>query len=144
MTNKTDYTDDEWLVLLRAPMVAGLAISFADPGGPFDSRRRSSPPSGRWSHRTRTEELLVAVSQDAMAHAQHRENVLGDFKPKGAMAGRRFVDELRAANGRSSSGRPRRGGGHVPHVARLGRASRRRCRRGGRVPRDRRRAGERP
>jgi hypothetical protein len=27
MTNKTDYTDDEWTVLLRAPMVAGMAIA---------------------------------------------------------------------------------------------------------------------
>ena len=98
MTNKADYTDEEWIVLLRAPMVAGLAISFADPGGPIEltkevmaTQRTLSAPAGN-------EELLVAVSQDAMAHAQHHENVMKDFKPKGAMAGQQIIDELRSAN----------------------------------------------
>ena len=47
MTSKTDYTDDEWTVLLRAPMVAGLAISFADPGGPIELTKEVLPPSER-------------------------------------------------------------------------------------------------
>ena len=34
-----------------------------------------------------------------MAHAQHHENVMAGFKPKGAMAGQQIIDELRAANG---------------------------------------------
>ena len=36
MTTKADYTDEEWRALRRAPLVAGLAISLADPGGPFE------------------------------------------------------------------------------------------------------------
>ena len=98
MTNKTDYTDDEWLVLRRAPMVAGLAISFADPGGPIELTKEVMATQRTLSAPDSTEELLVAVSQDAMAHAQHRENVMGDFKPKGAMAGQQILDELRKAN----------------------------------------------
>ena len=33
MTTKADYADDEWVRLRRAPFVAGMAISIADPGG---------------------------------------------------------------------------------------------------------------
>ena len=32
MSTKSDYTDEEWATLLRAPTVAGMAISLADPG----------------------------------------------------------------------------------------------------------------
>lgn len=98
MTNKADYTDEEWLVLLRAPMVAGLAISFADPGGPIELTKEVMAAQRALSTPASDAELLVAISQDAMAHAQHRENVMGDFKPKGAMAGQQIIDELRAAN----------------------------------------------
>ena len=34
MTSKTDFSEDEWTRLKRAPFVAGMAISLADPGGP--------------------------------------------------------------------------------------------------------------
>ena len=98
MTNKTDYTDDEWTVLLRAPMVAGLAISFADPGGPIELTKEVLAAQRTLSAPDSDEELLTAVSQDAMAHAQHRENVMHGFKPKGAMAGQQIIDEIRAAN----------------------------------------------
>ena len=36
MTAKADYTDEEWAILCRAPLVAGFAVSFADPGGPIE------------------------------------------------------------------------------------------------------------
>src|SRR5437773_1898182 len=53
MTNRNDFTEDEWAQLLRAPMIAGFAISLADPGGPIELtketlaslRAASSPPS---------------------------------------------------------------------------------------------------
>ena len=98
MTNKTDYTDEEWTVLLRAPMVAGLAISFADPGGPIELTKEVLAAQRTLSAPDSDEELLTAVSQDALAHAQHRENVMSGFKPKGAMAGQQIIDELRKAN----------------------------------------------
>jgi hypothetical protein len=98
MTNKTDYTDDEWTVLLRAPMVAGLAISFADPGGPIELTKEVLAAQRTLSAPDSTEELLTAVSQDALAHAQHRENVMAGFKPKGATAVQQIIDELHKAN----------------------------------------------
>ena len=36
MTTKADFTEEEWATLIRAPMVAGAAISLADPGGPME------------------------------------------------------------------------------------------------------------
>ena len=41
MTTKADYTDEEWEALRRAPLVAGLAVSFADPGGPIELTKES-------------------------------------------------------------------------------------------------------
>ena len=34
MTSKTDFAEEDWARIRRAPMVAGMAISIADPGGP--------------------------------------------------------------------------------------------------------------
>ena len=36
MTTKSDFTEEEWTRVVRAPLVAGLAISLADPGGPIE------------------------------------------------------------------------------------------------------------
>ena len=41
MTTKSAFTEDEWSRIVRAPMVAGLAISVADPGGPIESAKES-------------------------------------------------------------------------------------------------------
>ena len=42
MTSKTDFTDEEWARLKRAPFVAGMAISLADPGGPIEALKETS------------------------------------------------------------------------------------------------------
>jgi hypothetical protein len=41
MTTKADFTDEEWARLERAPIVAGMAISLADPGGPIEAVKES-------------------------------------------------------------------------------------------------------
>jgi hypothetical protein len=35
MPNKTDFTPEEWTVLKRAPMMAGLVVVASSPSGPF-------------------------------------------------------------------------------------------------------------
>ena len=58
------------MALRRAPLVAGLAISLADPGGPFELTKETlaamkvarTPPS--------QDELLVAVSKDLDAQVR--------------------------------------------------------------------------
>jgi hypothetical protein len=43
-------------------------------------------------------ELVDAVAKDVAEKARRRQNPLGDFKPRGALAGQEILDELRAAN----------------------------------------------
>jgi hypothetical protein len=95
MTSKQDFTDEEWKRIRRAPLVAGFAISIADPGGPIELaketlaslRSATVPPS--------QEELLASVALDVQALAQQRQSPLGDFKPTN---GQLVLDELRGVN----------------------------------------------
>jgi hypothetical protein len=98
VTTKSDYTDEEWEALRRAPLVAGMAISLADPGGPIELTKETMASIKQMSNPGSDAELLVAVSQDAMAMAQEHHNPIGDFKPKGAMAGQEILDEIRRVN----------------------------------------------
>jgi hypothetical protein len=33
MTNKSNFTPDEWKLILSSPMLAGMAVTLADPSG---------------------------------------------------------------------------------------------------------------
>jgi hypothetical protein len=102
MTTKADFTDEEWARLERAPIVAGMAISLADPGGPIEAVKESmaaiktviepAQSGGRG-------ELVDAVAKSVTEKAQRRQSPVGDFKPRGALAGEQILEELRAANG---------------------------------------------
>ena len=99
MTTQADYTPEEWTALVRSPMVAAVAITLADPGGPIEIVKESAA-----ALRTVTEplaeqpELVAAVKADLTAMAQRRENPLKEFKPRGADAPQQVLDELRAVN----------------------------------------------
>jgi hypothetical protein len=101
MTAKVDFTEEEWARLARAPIVAGMAISLADPGGPIEAVKESVASlktvleTARSGART---ELVGAVAADAADKAHHRQNPLGDFKPRGAQAGEEILAELSAVN----------------------------------------------
>ncbi len=98
MTGKADYTDEEWATLTRSPIVAGFAITLADPGGPIEITKESlaamkaagAPPSD--------DELLVAISQAAMAQRQSRHNPVKDLDLKSSTARQQIVDELKSVN----------------------------------------------
>ena len=98
MTGKADYTDEEWAALTRAPIVAGFAITLADPGGPIEIAKESlaamktaaSPPS--------EDELLVAVSQAAVEQRDSHQNPVKDLDLKGKTARQQIVDELKNVN----------------------------------------------
>ena len=101
MTTKADFTDEEWARLGRSPLVAGMAISIADPGGPIEALRETSAAlktvldaaqSGKHG------EFVQSVAADVAARAQRRENPLAGFKPKGSQASAEVLDELRAVN----------------------------------------------
>jgi hypothetical protein len=101
MTTKPDFTEEEWVRLGRAPIVAGMAISLADPGGPIETIKESSA-----AIRTVLEaaqgggygELVQAVAQDVADKARQRQNPMAGFRPKGADARDEILDELRAVN----------------------------------------------
>jgi hypothetical protein len=101
MTTKADFTDEEWSRLERAPIVAGMAISLADPGGPIEAVKESMATIKTVLETAQAGghgELVGAVAKDVAEKARHRQNPLGDFKPRGALAGQEILDELRAAN----------------------------------------------
>ena len=101
MTGKTDFTEEEWTRLKRAPFVAGMAISLADPGGPIEALKETSATlktvraaaegGGRGA-------LVDALSRDTVEQIQQRHNPLSGFHPKGATAGVEILDELREAD----------------------------------------------
>jgi len=92
MTTKTDYTDEEWTALRRAPIVAGMAITLADPGGPIEVLKETSAvlkevvaaADGR-------DDLVGEVARDVK---EHGKDALGGFKPSGVAAGKDVLDEL--------------------------------------------------
>jgi broad specificity phosphatase PhoE len=102
MTSKADFTDEEWTRLKRAPFVAGMAISLADPGGPIEAVKetaatlktvlRAAEGGGRG-------ELVDAIARDVSEQARQRKSPLAGFKPSsGATAGVEILDELREVN----------------------------------------------
>jgi hypothetical protein len=101
MTSKADFTEEEWTRLKRAPFVAGLAISLADPGGPIEAVKETSATlkTVRAAESGGHGELPGALAREVVADAGHRKNPLGGFKPsKGANAGVEILEELREVN----------------------------------------------
>ena len=99
MTSKADYTDEEWTRLRRAPFVAGLAISMADPGGPIEMAKETMATLRAATTPSSQEELLAAISQDIASMMNQKQNPLKDFKPdSAALAGKMVLDELNAVN----------------------------------------------
>jgi hypothetical protein len=101
MTSRTDFTDEEWQRLGRAPLVAGMAISFADPGGPIEALKETNAALRTVLNAAESGErgdLVQAVAKDVADQARHRHNPMADFKPRGADARQEIEDEMRAVN----------------------------------------------
>ena len=98
MTTKSDFTEEEWSRLVRAPFVAGMAISLADPGGPIEATKETmaslkaatSPPS--------REQLLTEVALDVQDMVQRKQSPLAGYRPTadGGSAADQVLEELRA------------------------------------------------
>jgi hypothetical protein len=108
MSSKADFTDSEWETLRRAPMVAGMGITFADPGGPIEVLKETSAILKFVTAESADREDLVGeIARDVRALAQQRKNPIGDFRPRGSLAGKEILDELsRAAAIVSEKGTP--------------------------------------
>ena len=96
MTTKSDFTEDEWARVVRAPLVAGMAISLADPGGPIEATKESMASLKSATNPPSREQLLTEVALEVQAMAQQRKNPLSGFKPtKDRSAGDQVIEELR-------------------------------------------------
>jgi hypothetical protein len=95
MTSKRDFSDAEWTRIRRAPLVAGVAISLADPGGPIEMAKETVASLRSATLPPTQEELLASVALDVQALAQQKQNPLGDFKPR---SGQQVLEELQGVN----------------------------------------------
>jgi hypothetical protein len=99
MTSRADYTDEEWERLGRAPLVAGLAITLADPGGPFEALKESRAVLTTLLETAREGgygDFVQSIARDVAAKAQRRENPLAGFTPDRRQPLPAILDELRA------------------------------------------------
>jgi hypothetical protein len=101
MTNTADLNEEERARLGRAPLVAAMSISLADPGGPIEAVKETSAAiktvleaaqGGGYG------EFVQAVAKDVAEKAQQRQNLMAGFRPKGPQAPEQILDELRAVN----------------------------------------------
>ena len=83
MTTKSAFTEEEWSRILRAPLVAGMAISLADPGGPIEAAKESMATLKSATNPPSREQLLAEVALEIQAMAQQRQNPLKGYKPTG-------------------------------------------------------------
>jgi hypothetical protein len=99
MTTKDDFTAEEWARLERSPIVATMAITLADPGGPIEAVKESMAAIKSVNEAQTGEGLVAEVARSFAEKTKARQSPIRDFKPsKGAMAGQEILDELRADN----------------------------------------------
>ena len=98
MTTKPVYSETEWTRLKRAPFLAGMAISLADPGGPIEAIKETAATlksvlnAADGSHG----ELVQAIAREVRDDASRHKSPMTGFKPaSGATAGMEILDELR-------------------------------------------------
>lgn len=99
MTTKANFTEDEWTKLVRAPMVAGLGVSLADPGGPIELGREAFASIKAATDPTDGEGLVVELSQGLKVILDDRHNPISDLDPRaGVEPAEMILNELREAN----------------------------------------------
>jgi predicted enzyme related to lactoylglutathione lyase len=97
-TSRGDFSDDEWARLGRAPLLAGVAISLADPGGPIEALKESRAALSAVVEAARQGgfgDFVQSIAQDVAAKAQRRENPLAGFRAEGRNTREAIIDELR-------------------------------------------------
>jgi hypothetical protein len=101
VATKADFTDEEWRRLGRAPLLAGLAITFADPGGALEALKESSAAVKAVIDARDTREhgpFVREVARDVAAEVQARRNPLAGFQVSRRDAIDKILGELRDVN----------------------------------------------
>jgi hypothetical protein len=99
VTTKDAFPESEWIRIRRAPFVAGMAISLADPGGPFEMARETMATVRSATNPPSREQLLSEIALDLQDMTQRKQNPLSDFKlAKGSAPGPQVLAELGAVS----------------------------------------------
>ena len=95
MTTKSDFDEQDWTRIVRAPFVAGMAITLADPGGPIEATKETAATLKVATNPPSREQLLTEVALDVQGMVQQHHNPLKGFKPTSDRpVGDQVVDEL--------------------------------------------------
>ena len=97
MAAKADFTADEWKALLQSPLIAGIAVSAADPSGLFGMLRESMA-SARALLEARTDPSADALVQAVAADYETSEGrTLAQDGLKAALSGGKPADIIAKA-----------------------------------------------
>src|SRR4051794_34714477 len=95
MTSKADFSEEEWVRVVRAPFVAGMAITLADPGGPIEAAKESMASIKAATNPPSREQLLSEVALDIQAQVQQHHNPVKGYRPTGSTPpGEQVLQEL--------------------------------------------------
>jgi hypothetical protein len=101
MADKTNFTKEEWTLLLESPMMAGIAVTAADPSGLWGLLKESFAGGGALARATTDSSantLVKAVATDLVGEGRGaaRDDLKAKFAgAKGAEVKTRSVDSLR-------------------------------------------------
>jgi hypothetical protein len=96
MTSKSDFPEEEWARVIRAPFIAGMAVTLADPGGPIEAAKESMASIRSATNPPTREQLLAEVALDIQAQVQQHHNPVKGYRPTGTTApGEQVLEELR-------------------------------------------------
>ena len=99
MTGKADFTEDEWTKLYRAPIVAGLGVTLADPGGPIEISKEAMAAMRTAASPTADQGLVVDLAEGLKVVLEERQNPVSSLKRDSGVDPREMIlDELREAN----------------------------------------------
>jgi hypothetical protein len=99
VTTKNDFSEADWNRIVRAPFVAGLAISLADPGGPVETAKETMATLKTATNPASREQLVVELALDIQGQVQQKQNPLKGYRPSSeegtASGGEQVLIELR-------------------------------------------------
>ena len=100
MSTKSDYSEEEWTLLLKAPGMAGIAVVAAAPSGPIGVFKELTS-MGKWilaaGENTSAGTLPAAIVADIRAIAEKKLPAPQDEKIPAAELQSRVLDTLRKA-----------------------------------------------
>jgi hypothetical protein len=100
VTTKSDFSEEEWIRIVRAPFVAGLAISLADPGGPIETAKETMATLKAATNPASREQLVAELALDIQNQVQQKQNPLKGYRPSSeegtASGGEQVLVELKA------------------------------------------------